>query len=141
MKNTTAKRRDFIFFLLMIVMIKVALDKKQLPQADSSLFAPANNSTVDNSPFHEPDHKLMERLTSLRNQTQKALQAPDLEPHKEKALLNTQKRLSYLLDSYTHSSPALALLGPIASTGIVLKEQSIEKELNEIEARLADLRS
>ncbi len=141
MKNTTAKRRDFLFLLLMIVMIKVALSKKQLPQAYPSLFAPANKSDAGHLSFHEPDHKLMDRLTFLRDQAQKALQAPDLEPRKKEGLLGTQKRLSELLDTATYSSPALALLGPIASTGIVLKEQSIEKELNEIEDRLADLRS
>jgi hypothetical protein len=136
MKNATAKRRDFIFFLLLVIMVRVALSKKQLPQANPSLFAPANMADTGSSSFHEPDQKLMKRLAHLNDTVGIALITSDLTPEKRASLLATQKRLSYLLHKYEYTSPAFVLLGPIASTGIVLQEQSLEKELVEIESGL-----
>lgn len=136
MSNATAKRRDFVFFLLLVIMIKVALSKKELPQAHPAIFAPANKADMGASTFHEPDRELMDRLSRLSDQVETALLTPDITPEKKETLEATHERLTYLLHKYEYTSPAFVLLGPIASTGMVLQEQSLEKELNKIEGQL-----
>jgi len=141
MNNTAAKRRDLLFFLLLVVMIHVALRKKQLPEAHPTLFAPANRADTAYVDFHEPDPLLLERFEVLQNKIAIALKSPHIASDSKEDLLRTQKRLHHIITSYRNTHPALALLGPIASTGIVLKEQSLEKDIAKLESLLANLHS
>ena len=96
MNNATAKRRDLLFFILLIVMIQVALSKKELPKNHPALFAPANKAE-NASTFHELDQELMDRLASLRSRVKSALSAHNITQKQKEKLTATYERLAYLL--------------------------------------------
>ncbi len=150
MIKLTAMRRDFIFLVLLVVMVRVAFQHQKDTSEAPILYAAANHhpdpfqhaekdttysrdiylSLGDNEPFfHPPDKHVMYQIDSLFDQLTHlitSLQNPSQEMVELKGM---RERILYLKRKYQHTSPAILLLGPIGSTGVVLQEQELEKEL------------
>ncbi len=189
MMKLTALRRDFIFVMLLIVMIKVALNKKRVPQARPVIYAPANHTYDDfdssqqekalsdtdpnvsdlektqeeeaeeladeqasenmsialatdieeENVVHQPDEHIMYHLNTLFDQLNNILTFVDSTSEKVTQLKGVKQRLLHLKHTYQHTSPAIVLLGPIGSVGIVFKEQKLEKELLHTAHRLGTM--
>lgn len=182
MIKLTATRRDFIFLILLIVMVRVALNKKHTPHTHPVIYAPANynhdnnadsaqpydswadrdedadtvhreqvqeeeaeeladeqasgdmsialdSDTQDSNVIHEPDKHIMYHLNTLLEQIDDALIFVNPTNQEAAQIKGIRQRLVHLKHTYQHTSPAIVLLGPIGSTGIVFKEQELENEL------------
>ncbi len=172
MIRITATRRDFIFFILLVVMIKVALNKQPQATTDQIVYAPANNQSEaskrhleevqqeeaqeevaqqaddmvlnfddEQDLVHPPEKHIMEQLNDLLAQVDTNIQTFDQRKPEAANLKGIRHRLLYLRRKYQHTSPAIVLLGPIGTTGIVLQEQQLEKELAKIETSLQKILS
>ena len=191
MMKLTATRRDLIFLILLIVMIKVALNKKQVPQTHPIIYAPANHiydhddfdsyqqekalpnrdahisdlertqeeeaeemadeqasgdmsialatDTEEKNVIHQPDKHIMHHLNTLFDQLDDVLTFVDAASQEVAQLKGVKQRLLHLKRTYQHTSPAIVLLGPIGSAGIVFKEQKLEKELLSTAHRLGTM--
>lgn len=189
MMKLTATRRDLIFLILLIVMIKVALNKKQAPHMHPVIYAPANHpyndfdssqqkeedlpdrdadisdlertqeeeaeeladeqasgdmsialaDTEEKNVIHQPDKHIMYHLNTLFDQLNDILTFVDPTSQEVAQLKGVRQRLLHLKRSYQHTSPAIVLLGPIGSAGIVFKEQKLEKELLSTAHRLGTM--
>ena len=77
--------------------------------------------------FHEADQHILKQIDLAKEQINEAL-AFFSYPKIEIAQLHSLKQqLVHLKRQYQYTSPAIALLGPIGSAGVVLKEQKLEK--------------
>lgn len=185
----TAKHRDLLFLLILVVLIKLAMNlkhkpnrlkapsaheakralisqdndlmesfdeqetsdypeqnegdqegvEKQVIDEDISLsITPEEDDDQDNI-VHKPDEHLMYQLNALSDQTEDMLQLVDVVSQEAAQLKGVHYYLSNLKRKYQHTSPAIALLGPIGTAGIVAKERDLEKELFRVAQRLSSI--
>ncbi len=185
MVKFSSTRRDLIFFALLVIMIKIAVNRKTTPEKNMTLYAPAEQlvasmietaydtpndlqsfntnvrkhaekqNTEDDiseelSPaialdqeseevVHQPDEHLMYQLNALSDQLSTMLAFINPVAQEAAQLKSIRLYLSKLKRKYQHTSPAIALLGPIGTIGIVAKELELEKELFKVAQRLVSI--
>ncbi len=141
--NISSKQRDILFFVVLIFMVRVAW---------KSYHASARNHTPVVSAFkeepreqhaktkafsiHEADPNVLARIKALQKQIDQTIALVQPATVKAAELQSMKQRLFQLHRTYKHTSPAVALLGPIGYTGIVLKEQRAENDILEISNKL-----
>ncbi len=86
--------------------------------------------------IHELDRTFIDYLHTAQKQLQKTkniiyIKEKNYEPI-EKKLTTLQQDLSYIEEKYRTNSPSLALLGPIGTTAIILKERKLAQQLHKI---------
>ena len=94
--------------------------------------APAPHEHAEKSePFnvHEVDESVIKQIELAQSQINTALTHINPTSLDATQLRSLQQRLVYLRVQYQHTSPAVALLGPLGTAAIVLKEGALEKEL------------
>ena len=93
------------------------------------------------APFvaHEVDQNVLKQIDCTRNQIEKALELTQPASLDAAQLHSLQQKLSQLRVQYTRTSPAVAMLGPLGTAAIVLKEQELENALLAIVHKLATL--
>jgi len=113
---------DLLLFLLLIVLISYAAKRVNrfiLIQKQSYI--------------HELDRTFIGYLHTAKQQLQKTKQIAYIKEKNydllEKKLNALQQHLSYIEEKYSTNSPGLALLGPIGTTAIVLKERKLAQKL------------
>lgn len=168
MINISSNKRDLLFLALLIIMIKVAINR---PKEDGGpiLYAPAEqtrtvkiqeislqaHNNIDTASAeknesdgfvsmmeaeekahafaaHQPNEDALNQVEIAQKQI--ALLIPFIKPTTKQSaqLQSMRQRLIQLKKELKNTSPAIALLGPIGTTGIVLKENEIEKNLLKI---------
>lgn len=144
----SSRQRDLIFFAALLLMVKAAWNLSIKKPKDSSTTA-TPTTTVGNSlsqpsqphtkqtkgsqddPFsvHEVDQHVLEQIDYIQKQVDLTLPLISSSTLECAQLQSMKQRLMQLKRSYQHTSPAVALLGPIGYTGIVLKEQKAERDI------------
>lgn len=159
MENQSSAKRDFLFLVALIVMVKVAMDRKMGPNNRPVLYGPAEQmrsmplemvesesqdfdseddelsvaqaDSQEESEFmvHQADHDTLESIKLAQKQVQ-ALKEITPSTSKQSAQLESlSHRLVQLKNQYAKTSPGIALLGPIGTAGIVAKENELDKNL------------
>ncbi len=82
--------------------------------------------------IHEPDERIVKKLYELIEQAELLIEKLESAHEKYAYVQEMHERLLNLQAKYEHTSPAIALLGPLGATGLVIQEQAIEKELADI---------
>lgn len=121
---------NILFLTCLILLIGIAYYRSttQIPPYFS------HKTTENNQPIHELDNTVLDSFEFALDQ---ATTAHDVAIAKHKPAYAQKfrtiiKRLKKLEKQYTSTSPGLALLGPFGTTSTVLKEQTIETELQDL---------
>jgi cell division protein FtsB len=123
--------RDFIFLTLLFLLIYFARKNKK-----KKIKKPiAQNSFV----FHEIDTAFIDTIKKIEHYTKIAYNKDFFsKAYADEIIMQLQQ----IKKKYTTTSPATALLGPIGTTAIVLKEQRLKtqvlKILNELLKKIID---
>jgi len=141
MKSST-KNRDLILLAALLFMLKAAWNLPSKRSIEQAAFAESVSTEVPvppiehtaSKPFsvHEVDQDVLTQLKDLHQQIEQTMKL--IEPSSTQAaqLESMRQRLIQFKREYKHTSPAVALLGPIGYTGIVVKERRIEKGILKI---------
>ncbi len=163
--------RDLLYFVLLLCMIKVAIDLRdphthmrptlKSPQSTQVFTLPLEfeeqdadtnkdvvvaietiqENTIQDDvtsvekkeavPFevHEVDSHVIKQIECAQNQIDTALEYIKPTSLDAAQLRSLQHKLAQLRQKYSHTSPAVALLGPLGTAAIVLKEEQLENEL------------
>ena len=78
---------------------------------------------------HEVSADIMQHIEIAQTQINQLLSLVKPATKQAAQLKSMQQRLTQLKKEYKNTSPAIALLGPIGTAGIVLKENELEKSL------------
>jgi hypothetical protein len=83
------------------------------------------------APFevHEANADIVQQIETAQTQINQLLALVKPTTKHAAQLKSMQQRLTQLKKEYKNTSPAIALLGPIGTAGIVLKENELEKSL------------
>ena len=81
---------------------------------------------------HEADQDVLALIKDLQTQIDQAIELVQPSTTQAAQLESMRQRLIQFEREYKYTSPAVALLGPIGYTGIVIKEQRIEKGILKI---------
>jgi hypothetical protein len=168
-------KRDLLFFVLLIGMVKIAISRYNathtgnplvyISAATRSLHAPMaaahapieqpeetvepdtivekelpapmvslqEETSVESSPgqfaIHEVDQDIVQQIETAQAHINQLLKIVRQTSKQAAQLHSMQQRLAQLKKEYQRTCPAIALLGPIGTAGIVLKETTIEKNL------------
>lgn len=79
--------------------------------------------------FHEIDQNILKQMDITLEHINQALTCVPPASYHTMQLDSFKHRVTQMRKSYQHTSPGVALLGPFASTGLVIKEQKIKNEL------------
>ena len=138
--KTTKNYRDMILLATLLFMVKAAWNlpsKRSLEQP--ILTAPINTNEepaeqAENKSFsvHEVDQDVLALIKDLQTQIDQAIELVQPSTTQATQLESMKQRLAQFRREYKYTSPAVALLGPIGYTGIVVKEHRIEKGILKI---------
>jgi len=138
--KTTKNYRDMILLATLLFMVKAAWNlpsKRSLEQP--ILTAPINTNEesaeqAEDKSFsvHEVDQDVLALIKDLQTQIDQAIELVQPSTTQAAQLESMKQRLVQFKREYKHTSPAVALLGPIGYTGIVVKEHRIEKGILKI---------
>lgn len=121
--------RDLLFFIFLILLIKYATDlEKEKPCAEQQEQPPVEKAFA----VHELDEQFLDSIKTTRHDLQSLENATKKQGNYDnyKAQLDElTEELDHIETKYKKNSPALALLGPLGSASIVLKEQELAKKL------------
>ena len=131
--KSSSKYRDLFLLTGLLFMVKAAWNlpsKRSLTQPVLTESVTTNETAAEQEkPFsvHEPDQNILDSMKDLQKQIDQAFK--HVEPSSTQAahLQSMKQRLAQFQREYKYTSPAVALLGPIGYTGVVVKEQRIEK--------------
>lgn len=159
MVNAGSVKRDLLLLGSLILMVKVAMDRQKTEVIAPVLYAPAKQSvalkkapitrtivvpqpeapmveaheesTPTPEPFvvHEANADIVAQIETAQAQINQLLTIVKPTTKHAAQLKSMQQRLAQLKKEYKNTSPAIALLGPIGTAGIVLKENELEKSL------------
>lgn len=158
MENQSSAKRDFLFLVALIIMVKVAMDRKMGPNNRPVLYGPAEqirsmplemvendtddqtlnesdelaqNESKEDSVFvaHEPDQNIFEYIKEAQTQIQALKKITPATSKQSAQLESIAHRLVQLKNQYAKTSPGIALLGPIGTAGIIVKENELDKNL------------
>ncbi len=119
--------RDALFFITLILLSRSIANRTII---EGNRVA----KVLENSIVHEVDIAVLEQAQQLTHQIEaitKALKKTDPTAELEEKLQQLLVELDQLSAQYKKNSPALALLGPIGTAAIVIKEQGLERKLLE----------
>lgn len=106
---------------------------EQTPQpiAPLAMDAPEPEQQPTDASFvvHEANSNIIEHIETAQHQINQLLALVKPATKQAAQLKSMQQRLTQLKKEYKNTSPAIALLGPIGTAGIVLKENALEKNL------------
>ena len=138
--KTTKNYRDMILLATLLFMVRAAWNlpsKRSLEQP--ILTAPINTNEesaeqAEDKSFsvHEVDQDVLALIKDLQTQIDQAIELVQPSTTQAAQLESMKQRLVQFKREYKHTSPAVALLGPIGYTGIVVKEHRIEKGILKI---------
>ena len=138
--KSNANYRDLILLAGLFFMVKAAWNLPNRHSLEQPMLTASTETTekliepIVQKKFsvHEVDQNVLTQIKELQTQVDRAIQL--IEPSSTEAaqLESMKQRLIQFKREYKHTSPALALLGPIGYTGIVIKEQRIEKGILKI---------
>ncbi len=122
-QKTNSIIRDLCVFCVLLFLIKTASHRT------ISFIALHKNSII-----HELDRTFTDHLYTAQKQAHQLKELLEASPTPVqdahiKQLSDIAQKLSAIEEKYTNNSPGLALLGPLGTTAIVLKEQDLEKKL------------
>ncbi len=157
MMNIGGIKRDLLLLGSLTLMIKVAMNRQQPEVIAPVLYAPAQQSSVLRSvttlpeqasqavatkmaptvkgatplsfEVHETNPDIMKQIETAQTQINQLLMLVKPATKQAAQLKSMQQRLTQLKKEYKSTSPAIALLGPIGTAGIVLKENELERNL------------
>lgn len=159
MINIGGIKRDLLLLGSLALMVKVAMDRQKTEVIAPVLYAPAKQSaalkaiaipsaeaaapvatnmapeaTTPSTPsaafvVHEANANIMEQIEVAQTHINKLLTIVPPTTKQAAQLKSMQQRIVQLKKEYKNTSPAIALLGPIGTAGIVLKENELEKNL------------
>ncbi len=120
--------RDLLLFVVLILLSIAAFKRSHRPSISAATKPAA--PTASHQPFmvHEVDQEFLQNINRAQEQIEvlfnKNLHTPlTFEQH---ATLNSiNNHLTDIHDQYTKTSPGIALLGPIGTTSVVLKERKL----------------
>ena len=138
--KTTTKYRDLLLFIALLCMVKVAwnlpskhsLAQPMLTATSSDQEVPAEHTVTKEFSIHEADPDVLSQIEDLQKQIDQAIELVETSSTQAALLQSMKQRLTQFKREYKYTSPAVALLGPIGYTGIVVKEQRIEKGILKI---------
>ncbi len=172
MVTLSPKKRDFLFFVLLVVMVRIAINRQQITEPSAILYAPADSSHIelpvvetlkkepvtlskDDAPLsknidvrfdtndsnqqetvHQLDEHLLYQLNALVDQIDETRSLIKSTQSEAADLQSIRFHLILLKRKYQHISPAISLLGPLGTAGLILKEQTLEQELLQVAHRL-----
>lgn len=116
-KHTISSRiRDILIFILLVLLVRFALQR---------------NAKEGDKPFviHEIDPQMATYLTQALQQFEHYLKLPMLSDDDVLETTAALERIENIEKKYMHTSPAIALLGPLGTTSVVLKERNLENQL------------
>lgn len=123
--------KDLLCLLLLISFIKYAFDLQKYKQCNN-VNSNANKKIEDRYLIHELDAQFLKSIETTENHVQTLINfftVQDSDSHYQTTLKKLKNIITHINSKYKKNSPALALLGPIGTTSIVLKERELEKEL------------
>ena len=156
------KKRDILFFGLLIALINIAINQPKKTFEHPVLYAPAEqtrsiasvpetddsaiqeetmvfDSNADNSikatlsqTTHAIDQEMLNHIELAQSHIDQLNGFIKPATKKNTQLKSIAQRLVQLKRAYRHTSPAIALLGPIGTAGIILKETELEKNFLKI---------
>ena len=167
MIKITGKKRDLLFLAVLILMIKVAMDRQKNEGDQPILYAPAEQmrslpitkadqiqfdenelvqleqdadqvvqnekeaaqNTLTELVAHEPDQDTLKYIETAHAHIEHIISLIKPTAKESAQLLSMRQRLVQLKKEYKSTSPAIALLGPIGTMGVVFKENELEKNL------------
>lgn len=129
-----------ILLATLLFMVKAAWNlpsKRSLEQpivtAPVSTFQePAAQAEGKSFSIYEVDQNVLTLIKDLQTQIDQAIELVQPSTTQAAQLESMKQRLAQFRREYKYTSPAVALLGPIGYTGIVVKEQRIEKGILKI---------
>ena len=133
--KTISNYRDLFLLTGLLFMVKAAWNlpsKRSLTQPILTESI-ANNKTVKEPvneksfSVHEADQNVISQMKDLQKQIDHAIELVQPSTTQAARLQSMNQRLAQFRREYKYTSPAVALLGPIGYTGVVIKEQRIEK--------------
>ena len=138
--KTTKNYRDMILLATLLFMVKAAwnlpskrsLEQPILTASVSTQEEPAEQMAKKSFSVHEVDQNVLALIKDLQTQIDQAIELVQPSTTQAAQLASMKQRLVQFRREYKHTSPAVALLGPIGYTGIVVKEQRIEKGILKI---------
>ena len=138
--KTTKNYRDMILLAALLFMVKAAwklpsrrsLEQPILTAPVGTNEEPTEQTTVKSFSVHEVDQNILAQIKDLQTQIDQAIKLIESSSTQAAQLQSMKQRLAQFRREYKHTSPAVALLGPIGYTGIVVKEHRIEKGILKI---------
>lgn len=124
--------RDIIFALALALLVHLAFEnelQKHVQSPLTTLHRAAPSSSEHEYIVHTPDQTILDRIHALQENIKLELQN---HPH-HRDFIALSKQVEKLAHDYTHTSGATALLGPIGTAGVVLKERKLEEALTHFE--------
>jgi septal ring factor EnvC (AmiA/AmiB activator) len=107
--------RDVLLLCALFFLVKTALDRT------SSFLAEHKESII-----HELDRNFIDQIYTAQRQLH--FLQENLNTHTDE-LAEIQHKLASIEEKYKKNSPSLALLGPIGSAAIVIKEEQLQQQL------------
>lgn len=139
LEQTPSALRDALMLLLLVLLAHHAIKRacKIVYRNSSQTIAQQSSFTV-----HEVDPHIKAQLQLIEHQLETARHLP-LSAAQEQERAGITARFAELKKRYLHTSPATALLGPLGTTAVVLKERDLNrkivKELQDFSALLHQL--
>lgn len=121
--------RDLFLFCTLIALLQIAFEH------NVSFITEHKKSLI-----HELDRDFIDQLYTAQRQLHAIEEHPIYGITYEATIADLKKQLTIIEELYKKNSPGLALLGPIGTTSIVIKEEKLNKKLltavNDIHALL-----
>lgn len=138
--KTTKNYRDMILLAALLFMVRAAwnlpsrrsLEQPILTAPVSTNEEPAAQAENKSFSVHEVDQDVLALIKDLQTQIDQAIELVPPSTTQAAQLESMRQRLMQFEREYKYTSPAVALLGPIGYTGIVIKEHRIEKGILKI---------
>ncbi len=138
--KTATKYRDLLLFTALLLMVKAAwnlpsrrsLEQPILTSSTSTNEEPAEEATKKPFSVHEVDQDVLDQIKDLQTHIDQTIALVEPSSIQAAQLESMRQRLIQFKREYKHTSPAVALLGPIGYTGIVVKERRIERGILKI---------
>ncbi len=137
-KKSTLIIIDIMCVALLVGLIYVAIQRKKQPR-DQRQYPQTGKRSLE---VHEVDKTVMHQIEALHEQIDTMLHLAihdDMDSATRERLKDLGQKIREIEKKYTHTSPALSLLGPIGTTSIVLKERQLANQLLNITNQIGHL--
>lgn len=110
--------RDVVLLVILLFLIKTAFDR-------TFSFIVLHKDSV----IHELDRSFVDQIYTAQRQLHLLAEHPAYTEKYELAIAEIKSELTAIEEKYKKNSPGLALLGPIGSAAIVIKEEQLQQKL------------